>query len=318
MEIITLVEQSQLSVKATLKELDINRSTFYQWYKQYLQGGYDALASQSSTKRGYWNQVPEKERNRVVETALQQPELSCRELAWQIVDQEGWFVSESTVYRILKSRGLITTPAYRLMEAADKYVNPTTAINQLWQTDFTYFKIQGWGWYYLSTVLDDYSRFILSWQLGASMQASDAEATLQQGLQAAGLSKGQRPRVLTDNGSAYVSKQLKAYFKSEDIRHVRSAPQHPMTQGKIERYHRSMKNLLLLEHYYLPQELEQRIDEWVQYYNHQRYHESLDNCTPAQVYYNQREEKLKQREKIKSLTLTQRRKNYIHQKLSAT
>lgn len=186
MDIITLVEQSALSIKATLKELAINRSTFYQWYKQYLQAGYDGLASQVCPRRGYWNQVPATQRNRVVELALEQPALSCRELAWHIVDQEGWFVSESTVYRILKSRSLITTPAYRLMEAADKYVNPTTAINQLWQTDFTYFKIQGWGWYYLSTVLDDYSRFILAWQLGPSMQASDAEATLQQALQVAG------------------------------------------------------------------------------------------------------------------------------------
>jgi transposase InsO family protein len=289
MEIITLVEQSQLSVKATLKELGINRSTFYQWYKRYLQDGYQGLSSQACPKRGYWNQVPEKERTQVVEIALERADLSCRELAWHIVDQKGWFVSESTVYRILKSRGLITTPAYRLMEAADRYVNPTTAVNQLWQTDFTYFKIQGWGWYYLSTVLDDYSRFVLSWQLCSSMQAVDAEASLQQALQVAGLKIEQRPRVLTDNGSAYVSKYLKQYFLSQDIRHVRSAPHHPMTQGKIERYHRSMKNLLLLEHYYLPQELEQRISEWVQYYNHQRYHESLNNCTPAQVYHNRSE-----------------------------
>ena len=125
------------------------------------------------------------------------------------------------------------------------------------------------------------------------MQAADAEASLQQDLQVAGLSQEQRPRVLTDNGSAYVSKYLRQYFHSQNIRHVRSAPHQPMTQGKIERYLRSMKNLLLLEHYYLPQELEQRIGEWVEYYNHQRYHESLDNCTPAQVYYNKREEKLK-------------------------
>jgi putative transposase len=318
MEIITLVEQSQLSVKATLKEIGINRSTFYQWYKRYLQSGYEGLSSPGGSKRGYWNQVPEKERHQVVEIALQRPELSCRELAWHIVDQEGWFISESTVYRILKSRGLITTPAYRLMEAAERYVNPTTAVNQLWQTDFTYFKIKGWGWYYLSTVLDDYSRFILSWQLCSSMQATDAEASLQQALQVAGLSQEQRPRVLTDNGSAYVSKYLKQYFHSQDIQHVRSAPYHPMTQGKIERYHRSMKNLLLLEHYYLPQELEQRIEEWVQYYNYQRYHESLDNCTPAQVYFNKREEKLKQREKIKQRSLNQRRKNYISQRLQNT
>ena len=97
MEIITLVEQSPLSVKATLKELGINRSTFYQWYKRYLQCGYEGLSSQGRLKRGYWNQVPEKERNQVVEIALQRPELSCRELAWHIVDQEGWFTSRRKV-----------------------------------------------------------------------------------------------------------------------------------------------------------------------------------------------------------------------------
>lgn len=316
MEIITLVEQSPLSVKATLQELCINRSTFYQWYKRYLQAGFDGLANKASSRRGYWNQVPDEQRNQVVEQALERPELSCRELAWQIVDQQGWYISESSVYRILKSRGLITTPAYRLMEAAERYINPTTGIHQLWQTDFTYFKIQGWGWYYLSTVMDDYSRFILAWQLCPSMQATDAESSIQQAMQTAGLAKKQRPRVLTDNGSAYVSRYLKAYFQQEEIQHVKCAPHHPMTQGKIERYHRSMKNQLLLEHYYLPDELERRINEWVQYYNFHRYHEALNNCTPADVYYNHRAEKLTQRAKIKQLTLTQRRKNYIHQKIA--
>jgi transposase InsO family protein len=87
------------------------------------------------------------------------------------------------------------------------------------------------------------------------------------------------------------------------------------TQGKIERYHRSMKNLLLLEFYYLPQELEQRIGEWVQYYNHHRYHESPDNLTPADVFLGRKQDKLRQREKIKQLTLTKRRKSYIRQQL---
>jgi transposase InsO family protein len=251
----------------------------------------------------------------VVALALDRADLSCRELAWHITDQEGWFICESSVYRILKSRGLVTTPAYKLIEAADHFVNPTTAIDQLWQTDFTYLKIQGWGWYYLSTVMDDYSRYILSWELCATMQAVDAERTLEKAVQAAGLPKEKRPRVLTDNGSAYVSKYLKEYFKEQNIRHTRCAPHHPMTQGKIERYHRSMKNLLLLEFYYLPQELEQRIGEWVAYYNHHRYHESLDNLTPADVFFGHKQQKLQQREKIKQITLTKRRKNYIGHQL---
>jgi putative transposase len=315
MEIITLVEQSPLSVKATLKEIGIHRSTFYAWYKRYLQQGYDGLADKPVERRGCWNQLPPKEKEQIVTLALERPDLSCRELAWHITDQQGWFVSESSVYRILKSRGLVTTPAYRLMEASDKFSNPTTAVNQLWQTDFTYFKIQGWGWYYLSTVMDDYSRYILSWELCPTMQATDAERTLQKAMQVARLAKDQRPRVLTDNGSAYVSKYLKEYFGEQKIKHIRCAPHHPMTQGKIERYHRSMKNRLLLEFYFLPQELEQRIEEWVSHYNEQRYHESLANLTPADVFFDRRQEKLKQREKIKELTLMKRRKSYISQRL---
>ncbi|MFC5537759.1 IS3 family transposase [Rhodocytophaga aerolata] len=315
MEIITIVEQSQLSVKATLTQLAIARSTFYQWYKQYLAKGYEGLASQPVERRGYWNQVPLKEQEQIVTLALERPDLSCRELACYITDQERWFVSESTVYRILKRHGLVTTPAYRLMEAADHFANPTTAIHQLWQTDFTYFKIQGWGWYYLSTVMDDYSRYILSWQLCSTMQAVDAERTLQQAMQAAHLNEEQRPKVLTDNGSAFVGKYLREYFDKQHIQHIKCAPHHPMTQGKIERYHRSMKNLLLLEFYYLPQELERRINEWVNHYNHHRYHESLDNLTPADVFFDRRQEKLKQREKTKQLTLIKRRKSYIRQQV---
>lgn len=315
MEIIRIVEQSELSVKATLRTLGVSSASFYRWYKRYLEKGYDGLADKPTTARRYWNQLPQKESTRIVELALERPDLSSRELAWHITDHQGWFVSESTVYRILKKHNLITTPAYRLMEAADEFVNPTTAINQLWQTDFTYFKIKHWGWYYLSTVMDDYSRYILAWQLCPSMQARDAESTLQQAMRVAGLAQGQRPRVLTDNGSAFVSKHLREYFDKEEIEHVKCAPFHPMTQGKIERYHRSMKNLLLLEHYYLPGELETRITEWVNYYNHHRYHESLDNLTPADIFNGRKEEKLLERKKVKHQTIIKRRTNYIYQKL---
>lgn len=311
MEIITLVEQSSDSVKTTLRELGINRSTFYQWYKRYLASGYDGLALSPTRRQSGWNQLPPAQKSRVVELALEKPELSCRELACYIVDNQGWFVSESTVYRLLKKQGLITTPAYRLMEASDHFANPTTAPNQLWQTDFTYFKVKQWGWYYLSTVLDDYSRFILSWEVCPGMQATDVERTLQKALQASGLPFEKRPRLLSDNGSAYVSQYLKGFLKQQGMEHVRSAPFHPMTQGKIERYHRSMKNVLLLEHYYSPDELSLRIAEWVHYYNYERYHESLKNLTPADIYYGRQQQRLEERKKIKNMTLLSRRKNYI-------
>ena len=148
------------------------------------------------------------------------------------------------------------------------------------------------------------------------MQANDVERTLQAALQVSGLDHEKRPRLLTDNGSAYVSQYLKGFLKQQGMEHVRSAPFHPMTQGKIERYHRSMNNILLLENYYSPDELTHRITEWVHYYNYERYHESLNNLTPADIYYGRQQQRLEERKKIKNVTMLSRRKNYICQHVS--
>ena len=94
------------------------------------------------------------------------------------------------------------------------------------------------------------------------------------------------------------------------MKHIRTRTYHPMTQGKIERYHRSMKNLILLENYYSPAELESRISEWVEYYNNRRYHEAIDNVTPSDCYFGKDLKILEHRQKIKSETMRQRRQIY--------
>lgn len=110
-------------------------------------------------------------REKVVSLALEEPELSPREVAVTFTDRASSFVSEASVYRHLKARGLVTSPAFIVMKAADRFANPTTAINQLWQTDFTYLRVTGWGWFCLSTVLDAFSRYILAWRLCTTMSA---------------------------------------------------------------------------------------------------------------------------------------------------
>jgi len=110
-----------------------------------------------------------------------------------------------------------------------------------------------------------------------------------------------------DSGPAYLSKELKKFLKRKDIEHTRGAPYHPMTQGKIERYHRSLKNIVKLQHYYSPSQLAEAIDDFVEYYNNQRYHESLDNMTPASIYYGKEKEVQSEREKIKRETMILRR-----------
>jgi putative transposase len=310
-EIIRLVEASGLSARRTLEELDVNRGTFYEWYRRYAQDGYDGLANRKPAARRFWNRIPDAEKDRVVQIALERPEDSPRQLAWHITDTEGYFISESSVYRILKSFDLVTSPAYTVLSAADKFANPTTRVHELWQTDFTYFKIIGWGWYYLASILDDYSRYIIAWKLYTTMATEDVKDLLEDAVEKTHVQNAvvkHRPRLLSDNGSCYLSKELAEYLEDKGMTHTRGKPFHPTTQGKIERYHRSMKNEVLLQHYYMPEELTREIARFVEYYNNKRYHESLNNMTPADVYSGRAKEIEMRRERIKRQTLQRRRK----------
>ena len=313
-EVIRLVEGSDLSVRHTLRELQVPRATFYTWYRRYVEAGLDGLAPRPSAARRSWNRIPPRVRQRVVDAALAAPERTPRELAWQFTDQVGHFLSESSVYRILRAEDLITSPAYVVLSAAKAFRHPTHRPNELWQTDFTYLQVVGWGWYYLSTVLDDYSRYILAWTLRTSMQASDVTETLDLARARAGVDRVrvvQRPRLLSDNGPCYLSQELATYLDRHGIVHTRGAPYHPMTQGKIERYHRSMKNVVKLEKYFSPWALERALAGFVEDYNHRRYHEALQNVTPADVYHGRRPAILARREQIKQRTLTARRRENL-------
>ncbi len=321
-EIIRLVEESSLPVRKTLRQLDIHKSTFYNWLHRYQEHGVDGLEDRKLTPTLAWNQIPQDRRDAIIDLALDKPALSPREIAVSYTDDQAYFVSESTVYRLLKALDLITSPAYILMQAGDKFQSPTLRLNEMWQTDFTYFKIVGWGWYYLSTVLDDYSRFIVAWRLCTSMSASDVSDTLDDALSFTGLDHVKvkhKPRLLSDNGPCYISGELADYLQENGMTHTRGRPYHPQTQGKIERWHRSMKNQILLNHYYLPGELQEQLQHFVNYYNHERYHESLDNLTPADIFYGRGQTILDQREKIKLNTLSLRRKmHYDNQTIYTT
>jgi transposase InsO family protein len=314
MEIIRLVEGTDLPVRATLRQLGVPRSTFYGWYQRYLDAGFDGLNDKQPARRAGWNRIPKRVKDQVLELALERTDLSPRELACRFTEERRYFVSESSVYRILKAADLITSPAYVLMSASDAFQHPTTRVHEMWQTDFTYFRIVSWGWYYLSTVLDDFSRYIIAWKLSATMGVGDVKDTLDQALAVTGVDQVRvrhRPRLLSDNGSAYVSGELREYLEERHMTHTRGAPYHPQTQGKIERYHRTMKNVVKLEHYHFPWELEAALRNFVAYYNNQRYHESLDNVTPADVYFGRQVAVLSERAKIKRLTMQQRKKEYL-------
>jgi len=318
LEIIRLVEQSHLPARRTLRQLGIPPATFYRWYDRHQRGGPEALADRPSRPDRVWNRIADATREQIIDLALAEPELSPRELAVRFTDEARYFVSEASVYRLLKAHDLIASPAYIVVTAAEEFHTKTTAPNQLWQTDFTYLKVIGWGWFYLSTVLDDFSRYIIAWKLCTSMAASDVTDTLDLALTASGCAQARvrhRPRLLSDNGPCYIAGELAQWLDKQAMDHVRGAPCHPQTQGKIERWHQTLKNRILLENYYLPGDLEAQIKAFVEHYNHRRCHESLRNLTPADVYFGRGQTTLLDRERIKRQTIQHRR--LIHQQHAA-
>ena len=169
-------------------------------------------------------------------------------------DAKGYVISEASVYRLLKAHDLIASPAFVVIKAADTFHDKTTAPNQPWQTDFTYLKVIGWGWFYLSTILDDFARYIIAWKLCTTMRAEDVTDTLMLALQASGCDRAEvvhQPRLLSDNGASYIADDLAVWLKAQGMVHVRGAPNHPQTQGKIERWHQTLKNRILLGRWFI-------------------------------------------------------------------
>ena len=286
--------------RQALVEMGIPRSTYYRWRHG---------QPNSVNWRRLWNRITPEEENKVLAVARESPELSSRQLSAWITDNEGFAVSESTVYRILRREGLVKRQETQL-SAANEYHTKTTRSHQMWATDASYFRVVGWGYYYLVTVMDDYSRFILAWKLQRDMSANSLIEVVQEAVDATGMTGvpvEDRTKLLSDNGAGYVSKAFRTYLRLVGIGHILAAPFHPQTNGKVERYHRSIKCELSLFPYEMPGELKKAITEFVAYYNHRRYHKALGNVTPADVLYGRRDEILKRRKEVQIQTINRRR-----------
>jgi putative transposase len=164
-------------------------------------------------------------------------------LASWITDHEGFSVSESTVYRVLRSEVLVKSSETQMM-ASKEYHRKTTGPHQMWATDASYFRVSGWGYYYLVTVMDDYSRFILAHMLQRDMTSDSLIEVVQEAVDVTGMTDvaiEDRTKLLSDNGSGHVSRAFRDYLQLVEIRHILAAPYHPQTNGKLERYHQTIK-----------------------------------------------------------------------------
>ncbi len=194
--------------------------------------------------------------------------------------------------------------------AAKEYHTKTTRPHQMWATDASYFRVVGWGYYYLVTVMDDYSRFILAWKLQKDMSANSLIEVVQEAVDATGMTDvpvEDRTKLLSDNGPGYVSRAFRDYLHLVGIGHILAAPFHPQTNGKVERYQQSLKREVNQLPYEAPGQLDKAIADFVDYYNYHRYHKALGDVTPADVLYGRKGKILKRRKEVQIQTINHRR-----------
>jgi transposase InsO family protein len=280
--------------------LGIPKSSFYRWRQ---------AQPDSGNRKRPWNRIIPEEEDKILAVARESPELSSRQLSAWITDNEGFAVSESTVYRILRREGLVKRLEEQLI-AGKEYHTKTTRPHQMWATDASYFRVAGWGYYYLVTVMDDYSRFILGWKLQKDMSANSLIEVIQKAVDATGMTDvpvEDRTKLLSDNGAGYVSRAFRDYLNLVGIGHILAAPFHPQTNGKVERYQQSLKREVNQLPYELPSQLERAIAAFVDYYNHRRYHKALGDVTPADVLYGRRGAILERRKEVQIQTINRRR-----------
>jgi putative transposase len=297
--ILTQVESRSRGKRQALRALGISRSTYYRWRQGQLE----------PVRRRPWNRIMPNEERRMLAVAREFPDLSSRQLSVWITDHEGFAVSESTVYRLLRREGMVKRQETQ-SSAANEYHTKTTRPHQMWATDASYFRVVGWGYYYLVTVMDDYSRFILGWKLQKDMSTNSLIEVVQEAVDATGMTEvpvEDRTKLLSDNGAGYVSRAFRDYLNLVGIGHILAAPYHPQTNGKVERYQQSLKKEVNQLPYELPGRLEQAIAAFVDYYNYRRYHKALGNVTPADVLHGRRQEILKRRKEVQSQTINRRR-----------
>lgn len=238
-----------------------------------------------------------------------------RTVAYEL-EKEGVYISESSAYRYLKKHGLIIPQETPKREPAGKeWKEKPTKPNEYWHTDITYIWIDGYGFHYLFTYLDGFSRYVIHSELRMSMTVDDTIETLKNALEKADLAEDQHLKLVTDNGSQYRSRRFKKFLEKKHIHHIRTAYKRPETNGKIERWHRTLKEQKIsLAGYTSPQDAKKNIYQFVDDYNTNRPHQAIGYVTPEQKYTGKADEVIASRKQKKEAA--RRRRRVINQEVA--
>ncbi len=264
-------EKTQLPAKRWVGWLGVARGKFYGWKQRY------GKVNEHNGKipRDHW--LESWERDKIIAYHDAHPLNGYRRLTFMMLDANVVAVSPSTTYRVLHNAGLLDRWNRTPSKKGTGFVQPKGP-HEHWHTDIAYLNLAG-TFYYLCTVLDGYSRFIVHWEIRESMKESEVETILQRALEKYPKAK---PRIISDNGPQFIANDFKAFIRLAGMTHVRTSPYYPQSNGKLERYHRTIKSTTIRPQ--APESLDEArkvVEGFVEHYNTVRLHSALDYVTPA-------------------------------------
>ena len=263
-------EKTGMPAERLVKRLGIAKSKFYDWQRRYGK----VNEHNAWIPRDSWLLPEEKEA--IIEYLKNHPSEGCRRLTYMMMDEDIVAVSPSSVYRVLSRAGLLSRWNVKPSKKGTGFSQPTRP-HEHWHTDISYLNICG-TFYYLCSVLDGFSRYIVHWEIRERMKESDVEIVLQRARE---IFPNEKPRIISDNGPQFIARDFKEFIRISGMTHVRTSPYYPQSNGKLERYHKTIKHECIRRNAPLSVEDARRIvAEFVEHYNNVRLHGAIGYVAP--------------------------------------
>jgi len=263
-------EKTEIPAKRFVRWLGVPEGTFYNWQKRYGK----ANEHNGWIPRDHWLQDWEKQA--ILKFHFEHPLEGYRALTYLMLDADVVAVSPSSTYRVLKAAGVMDRWNRQPSSKGKGFVQPT-APHQHWHIDIAYVNIRG-TFYHLISILDGYSRYIVHWEIREKMTEHDTEVVLQRAKEKF---PGETPRIISDNGPQFIAKEFKQFIRISGMTHVRTSPYYPQSNGKLERYHRTIKSQCIRPGTPLSVEDARRIvSDYVGHYNNARLHAAIGYVAP--------------------------------------
>jgi len=299
--------KTEISIRQLLSWLTLSPSRFYDWRQRYGR----VNEHNAWIPRDHWLEGWEKEA--ILDYHEQHPLEGYRRLTYMMMDDNIVAVSPSSCYRVLKAAGVLDRWNPEPNKKGSEFIQPL-APHEHWHIDISYLNLGG-TFYYLCSILDGCSRYIIHWAIGETMKESDVELIVQQALEKY---PGVTPRIISDNGPQFIAKDFKEFIRLTGLSHVRTSPYYPQSNGKLERYHRTIKTAAIRPYSLETREqAEKQVTDYVEHYNHQRLHSAIGYITPADRLAGKQEEILNTRETKLADAREQRREKRLREKQNA-